>query len=236
MTLSDKSSKLILSTALFTLAGSIVFVSGTGTAEGASTTNKIIQTLQGKIKKLQARVTELEDNPVLLPGETGEVGPQGPPGSDVSKYIYRGVITSRDIVFDGTATTLAQGKRFIVAKINSSKISEPGSYELTAHLAGRWSASAPSNSAIQCFFQDEKDYLENVSNQQNLGPRRYGDNISPRGTWNSINLFVTGDTSSTQLSKSPLYLVCATTGSIGDFTGIVKAQVFSIPQTLSFTD
>ena len=80
MTLSDKSSKLILSTALFTLAGSIVFVSGTGLAQGATSTDKAISTLKSQIKSLQARVQTLEDSPELLQGEPGPEGPQGPQG------------------------------------------------------------------------------------------------------------------------------------------------------------
>ena len=80
MTLSDKSSKLILSTALFTLAGSIVFVSGTGLAQGATSTDKAISTLKSQIKSLQARVQTLEDSPELLQGEPGPEGPQGAQG------------------------------------------------------------------------------------------------------------------------------------------------------------
>ena len=80
MTLSDKSSKLILSTALFTLAGSIVFVSGTGLAQGATSTDKAISTLKKQIKTLQERVQTLEDSPELLQGEPRPEGPQGPQG------------------------------------------------------------------------------------------------------------------------------------------------------------
>lgn len=80
MTLTDKTSKLILSTALFTLAGSIVFISGTGLAQGVTTTDKAISALKSQIKSLQARVQTLEDSPELLQGESGPEGPQGPQG------------------------------------------------------------------------------------------------------------------------------------------------------------
>jgi hypothetical protein len=80
MNFSDKASKLILSTALFTLAGSLVFVSGTGLAQGATSTDKAISTLKTQIKNLQARVQTLEDSPELLQGEPGPEGPQGPQG------------------------------------------------------------------------------------------------------------------------------------------------------------
>jgi hypothetical protein len=80
MALTDKASKLILPTALFTLAGSIVFVSGTGLAQGATSTDKAISTLKTQIKNLQARVQTLEDSPELLQGESGPQGPQGPQG------------------------------------------------------------------------------------------------------------------------------------------------------------
>lgn len=80
MKLSDKASKLILSVALFTLAGSIVFVSGTGLAQGATSTDKAISTLKSQIKSLQERVQTLEDSPELLRGDTGPAGPQGPQG------------------------------------------------------------------------------------------------------------------------------------------------------------
>jgi hypothetical protein len=232
----ENSAKVTLPVALIILAGSIIFVSGTGTAVGATTTNKIIQTLQAQMKKLQARVTELEDNPVSLPGEPGEVGPQGPPGSDVSKYIYRGIISSRDIVFDGPVTQIAQGKRFILAKIRATDIPEPGSYELTAHLAGSWSTNAPSNAYIECFFQQETVYLANVNNKDNFGAARYGGARAEFGTWTGLNLFVTGDYGSGTLAKDPIYLVCSTLGSIRNLTGIVKVNVFSIPQSMVFTD
>lgn len=81
MNFSDKASKLILSAALFTLAGSIVFVSGTGLAQGATSTDKAISTLKSQIKSLQARVQTLEDSPELLQGEPGEQGAQGPQGA-----------------------------------------------------------------------------------------------------------------------------------------------------------
>ena len=80
MKLSDKVSKLILSAALFTLAGSIVFVSGTGLAQGATSTDKAISTLKSQIKSVQAKVQALEKSPELLRGEVGPAGPQGPQG------------------------------------------------------------------------------------------------------------------------------------------------------------
>ena len=84
MTFSDKASKLILSVALFTLAGSIVFVSGTGLAQGATSTDKAISTLKSQIKSLQGRVVTLQDKvvalesaPEIAKGEKGETGLQG---------------------------------------------------------------------------------------------------------------------------------------------------------------
>ena len=84
MTSSDASSKLILSTALFTLAGSIVFVSGTGLAQGATSTDKAISALKTQIKSLQGQVVTLQDKVVVLEsapeiakGEKGDTGLQG---------------------------------------------------------------------------------------------------------------------------------------------------------------
>ena len=84
MTFSDKASKLILSVALFTLAGSIVFVSGTGLAQGATSTDKAISTLKSQIKSLQGRVVTLQDKvvalesaPEIAKGEKGDTGLQG---------------------------------------------------------------------------------------------------------------------------------------------------------------
>ena len=69
---SNNASKLILSTALFTLAGSIVFVSGTGLAQGATSTDKAISTLKSQIKSLQTRVQTLENTQIR--GADGEIG------------------------------------------------------------------------------------------------------------------------------------------------------------------
>jgi len=87
MTLSDKSSKLILSTALFTLAGSIVLVSGTGLAQGATSTDKAISVLKTQIKSLQGQVVTLQDKvvalesaPEIAKGEKGDTGTEGPQG------------------------------------------------------------------------------------------------------------------------------------------------------------
>lgn len=83
MKLSDNSSKLILSAALFALAGSILIVSGSGQAQGATSptaTDKAITTLKTQMKALQQRVNSLEQAPGIAKGEQGDVGPVGPVG------------------------------------------------------------------------------------------------------------------------------------------------------------
>ena len=83
MKLSDNSSKLILSAALFALAGSILIVSGSGEAQGATSptaTDKAITTLKTQMKALQQRVDSLEQAPVIAKGDKGDVGPVGPVG------------------------------------------------------------------------------------------------------------------------------------------------------------
>ena len=134
MTLSDASSKLILATALFTLAGSIVFVSGTGLAQGATSTDKAISTLKSQIKSLQARVQTLEKSPELLSGEKGPAGPQGPqgvPGSNgkdaIQKSGYLIDFNPQDVV----ASPESKSEKTIFSKSGF----EPGYYNFFGEIA-----------------------------------------------------------------------------------------------------
>lgn len=75
-----KLSNIFLTSSIFALALSLLFSSGTGSAEGATSVTKEISALKSQIKTLQSRIKILESAPAIAKGEKGDVGPQGPPG------------------------------------------------------------------------------------------------------------------------------------------------------------
>ena len=168
-------------------------------------------------------------------GPPGLPGPQGPAAIGSKSTDYKYLIATKDIVFDGTANSLAQGKRTVMAKIRPSNLPDKGYYQLYAHLQGFWSSSAPTHAILECYFQTETDYLAAQSSTTTTGPQRYGAASTEYQNWNIINLDVRGDASDYSLSLSPIYLVCATTGSISGLGGPFDAFRFDETQGIGLT-
>lgn len=76
----SKFSNFAVVISMLTLSLSIILISGTGLAEGATSVSKEIKSLKSQIKSLQERVELLESAPEIAQGEQGETGPQGPQG------------------------------------------------------------------------------------------------------------------------------------------------------------
>jgi hypothetical protein len=162
------------------------------------------------------------EGPMGVQGFTGPQGPQGPAASNAITKLYSVKVPPRDIVFDGNATTLLNGKRIVLATIDGATLPY-GIYTLRADLSGVWSSTANSkNPLISCYFQDKTDY-EGAKAGTSWGSRRYGEDRSEYGTWTGIKLTVDGDTIFGPASN-PIYLVCVTTGSISGLDGSIWAQ------------
>ena len=165
------------------------------------------------------------EGPMGPQGFTGPQGPQGPAGSSSANAItklYSVKVPPRDIVFDGNATSLLNGKRIVLASIDGTTLPN-GIYTLRADLSGIWSSTANSkNPLVSCYFQDKSDY-DGAKAGTSWGARRYGEDRSEYGTWTGIKLTVDGDTIFGP-SSNPIYLVCVTTGSISGLDGSIWAQ------------
>jgi len=155
-------------------------------------------------------------------GATGPQGPQGPAAANAVTKLYSVKVPPRDIVFDGNATSLLNGKRIVLATIDGGTLPY-GVYTLRADLSGIWSSTANAkNPLVSCYFQDKTDY-DGAKAGTSWGARRYGEDRSEYGTWTGIKLTVDGDTIFGP-SSNPIYLVCVTTGSISGLDGSIWAQ------------
>jgi len=162
------------------------------------------------------------EGPMGLQGFTGSQGPQGPAGANAITKLYSVKVPPRDIVFDGNASSLLNGKRIVLATIDGTSLPY-GIYTLRADLSGVWSSTANSkNPLVSCYFQDKTDY-ESAKAGTAWGARRYGEDRSEYGNWTGIKLTVDGDTIFGPAS-APIYLVCVTTGSISGLDGSIWAQ------------
>lgn len=148
-------------------------------------------------------------------GYTGPQGPAGPAGSSANTTLWSGAINARDIAGTSGATNFSGLKKTIMASLSSANLSGGGNYELTASLSGIWASQSPVNSYLQCYFQDAIDYPN--------GSRGYGAAQATYNSWTGINIVVHGHPSDYSLSKSAVYLVCATDGVISGLTGYLSA-------------
>jgi hypothetical protein len=165
------------------------------------------------------------EGPMGPQGYTGAQGPQGPAGASSANIItklYSVKVPPRDIVFDGSATSLLTGKRIVLATLDGTTLPY-GIYTLRADLSGIWSSTASGkNPLVSCYFQEKVDY-DGAKAGTSWGSRRYGADRSEYGTWTGIKLTVDGDTIFGP-SSTPIYLVCVTTGSISGLDGSIWAQ------------
>jgi hypothetical protein len=158
-------------------------------------------------------------------GYTGAQGPQGytgatgPAGSSSSSTLWSGSINSRDIAGTSGATNFSGLKKTIMASLSSANLSGGGNYELTASLTGIWATQSPVNSFLMCYFQDATEYPN--------GSRGYGAAQATYNSWTGINIVVHGHPSDYSLSKSAVYLVCASDGVISGLAGYLSAIAIS---------
>lgn len=145
-------------------------------------------------------------------GLQGPMGPQGPSGVSTNWF---GSIPSRDIVGTAGATTFTALKKTIIASISPSNLSGGSQYVVTADLAGSWASQTSNGAYIQCYFQNASDY---PNGSYNLGAASATNN-----TWTGIHLHISGYPSDSSLSKSNLYLVCATDGVVSGLVGFLNA-------------
>ena len=145
-------------------------------------------------------------------GLQGPMGPQGPSGVSTDWF---GSIPSRDIVGTAGSTTFAALKKTIIASINQSNLSGGGEYVLTADLAGTWASQTSNGAYIECYFQNASDY---PNGSYNLGSASTTNN-----SWTGIRLHISSYPSDSSLSKSNLYLVCATDGVVSGLVGYLNA-------------
>ena len=159
------------------------------------------------------------EGPTGAQGYTGPQGPAGPAGSSSSSTLWSGAINSRDIAGTSGATNFSGLKKTIMASLSSANLSGGGNYEVMASISGIWATQSPVNSYLQCYFQDATDYPN--------GSRGYGAAQATYNSWTGINIVVHGHPSDYSLSKSAMYLVCATDGVISGLTGYLSAIAVS---------
>ena len=162
------------------------------------------------------------EGPAGPEGPEGPQGPQGPQGTSEVSKLYSMKVPSKDIVFDGNATSLLNGKRIVLATVDGTSMPY-GVYTLRADLSGVWSSTAYSKQPlVSCFFQNKSDF-DGAKSGTSWGARRYGEDKSEYGSWTGINLAVYGDVI-LGASSTPIYLVCVTTGSIAGLDGQIWAE------------
>jgi len=144
-------------------------------------------------------------------GQDGAQGPAGPAGSS-SEWIYN--IAPRDVVGPTSVTTWSGLKRFIFADISKSNLSGGGSYNIRASISGQWATSSPTNSYLDCYFQQAKNYPS--------GSQYFGEADTSYTTWTGIALNVFGETSDYALGQGDVYLVCNMDGSISGLNGYLS--------------
>jgi hypothetical protein len=161
-----------------------------------------------------------DTGPRGLTGATGAQGPAGPSGASSGGKIYWGVSASPiDIVADGQINSGSQMVRKIMFTLKSSDV-PVGYYTLIGHITGNWADSADDGSLVQCYFQNSTFYDSNSTSAQ------WGRASSERKNWNSVEMNVLGDWSTS--TDAVMYLVCRTSGTLKGLNVEVDAQSASI--------
>lgn len=155
-------------------------------------------------------------------GLQGPMGPQGPSGVSTEWF---GSIPSRDIVGTPGSTTFAALKKTIIASISPSNLSGGGEYLLTADLAGSWASQTSNGAYIECYFQNASDYPN--------GSYDLGSASATNNSWTAIRLHISSYPSDSSLSKSNLYLVCATDGVVSGLVGYLNATAATNPVNMN---
>lgn len=149
-------------------------------------------------------------------GYNGLTGPAGPTGPAGTAKTYTRVTSPRDIVADGTYTTFTSLKKTIIAKISPSD-APLGAYALSAYVEGLWADNAVDGAYFACYFQDKKDFDLNKS------ARQRGGSSTQNGTWTGINQNPRGTAYFYATTDDPIYLVCASGGTVKDIDAYLIA-------------
>jgi len=161
-----------------------------------------------------------DTGPRGLTGATGAQGPTGATGTSSGGKIYWGTSASSiDIVADGQINSGTSMVRKIMFTLKSSDV-PVGYYTLIGHITGNWADSASVGSLVQCYFQNSNFYDSNSTSAQ------WGRAASERKNWNSVEMNVLGDWSTS--TDTVMYLVCRTSGTLKGLTVEVDAQLASI--------
>ena len=157
-------------------------------------------------------------------GVEGPEGPEGPQGlrgpagtslsTSIGKQYFGYVAPSIDIVADGSITSGADMVKKIIYTVNASDV-PAGNYDLFAHVSALWSDAAKVGSYAECYFQSDSDYVAKSNS------RSWGSDMLEKGSWNSFDLNVHGDWSSSVDAK--VHLICRTSGTIKGITASISA-------------
>ena len=156
-------------------------------------------------------------------GPTGPQGPTGPAGASASSNVYYKKIDALDFVAEGNITSGSQMPKKILAIIGDSTLPY-GFNKLVAHISGSWANSASSGDIVDCFFQNDSDYLSNSSFS------RWGASSTSYNSWNYFDFSVWGDSWVLPGDTGALYLVCKTSGTITNLRGWI--EVFNYKSSL----
>jgi hypothetical protein len=154
-------------------------------------------------------------------GVEGPQGPQGPAGvaSTASNNNYYKKVNERDLVVDGVITSSSNFKKVVMGSITPTDLPF-GYYRLDAHLSGLWSEtvfSLSSKPMITCYFQDKKDYDAGSKAHQ------WGSTKADYVNWTGLEFNVQGYVWFLNPSDSQVLLVCESSGSVKQFSGMIEA-------------
>lgn len=152
-------------------------------------------------------------------GIDGRDGLDGKNGSSFSNTLFGYRVADKDIAGTAGATKFSDLKKTIMAVIGPENLSGGSNYELAVDLEGIWATQTSYNTYISCYFQDASEYPN--------GARAFGGAAATYNSWTGIYLHITGHPSDYSLSKSKLYLVCATNGVISGLGGYMYAHTVS---------
>ena len=148
-------------------------------------------------------------------GPQGPQGPTGPAGAGTSSNVYYKKVDAIDFVAEGNITSGTQMPRKILAILGDSTMPF-GFNKLVAHLSGSWANSASSGDIVDCFFQNDTDYLSNS------GGSRWGATSVSYNSWNYFDFSVWGDSWVLPGDANAVYLVCKASGTITNLRGWIE--------------
>ena len=162
------------------------------------------------------------EGPMGPQGYTGPQGPAGPAGaSGISNRLtnYYRITNSMDIVADGASyTTWESLRKVIVSTIKPGDLPIGSLYLLDAKVEGLWADNVPDGRLFGCNFQSKSDYDSGKTSRQ------YGRDTTENGSWTGIYLTVSGYFYNLSAASDPVYLICATGGTVKGIVASIEAQ------------